>query len=372
MADQISYKDPIWELTPTELNVAYLSLTLTKKEISTALHMSIGTVGSHLGEVYEELGISGDDNDKKRARLKEDFGQIIERMVAEVNEDYQGEYKQRRKEALDRKSDTLQKREAVGAASAKPAMNIPPPAARPIPRPQAQPRRGWIPGIALVIIAVLAISVTCLFVFVRVIPLLGLFPPTTQPGQQSPSQIPVLGSGTASLVASATSVPDQTTTEPSTALPLTETLIPTISPTAVPLPIKEDFSKKYSNLWWVSGDPLVTDHVWSQYSGVLTTEKGSTAIMMIGNTAWTDYLVSLRAYTQGSNQSTIGVRVNDPNNMIILECIGYYCQWVIIYQGQRDVLPGWQTMIFDVNLDITVKGDTFAADATSSSWSDPR
>src|SRR5215207_8993158 len=100
MADSISYENPIWELTPTELNVAYLSLTLTKKEIAARLGMEENTVGTHLTNIFEKLGLSGDPDNEKRLHLVEDFGQDIETIVKEVGEDYTGEYRKRRREAL--------------------------------------------------------------------------------------------------------------------------------------------------------------------------------------------------------------------------------------------------------------------------------
>src|SRR5688572_25586 len=105
MADTISYENPVWELTPTELNVAYLSLTLTKKEIAARLAMDESTVGTHLTNIFEKLDLSGYPDNEKRLHLVEDYGQDIETIVKEVEEDYTGEYRKRRRDALKRKSE---------------------------------------------------------------------------------------------------------------------------------------------------------------------------------------------------------------------------------------------------------------------------
>ena len=142
------------------------------------------------------------------------------------------------------------------------------------------------------------------------------------------------------------------------------TFTPNNPPTAVPLPIREDFSKQYSKLWWVMGDPVITESVpYQYYSGVLTTRPSETATLLIGNTAWTDYFVSLRAAGGGSRSHIlVGVRAIDLNNMVALDCdIGQQCTWIIIYHGERDTLPTQKTMFMRDNFVLTVEGDTFTA-----------
>lgn len=162
-----------------------------------------------------------------------------------------------------------------------------------------------------------------------------------------------------------------TATIESTSTPEIE-LTPTIPPTAVPLPIREDFSKQYSDLWYVSGDPLVTENVQGgnlNYSGVLTTGSSNTATLLIGNTAWHDYVVSLGAYyyslgwTNGLEPIVlIGVRVQDLNNMIGLECkFNNACVWIVIHDGLQDRLPSGAELVIDRLITITVQGDTFTA-----------
>ncbi len=98
---------------------------------------------------------------------------------------------------------------------------------------------------------------------------------------------------------------------------------------------------------------------WGAYSGVLTTDPGATATMLIGNTAWTDYVVSLRAgFPRNDNSLLIGVRAKDPNNMIGLECNGIICSWIIVKDGGRDNLPATSEMHLGI-LSLTVEGNTF-------------
>jgi hypothetical protein len=137
-----------------------------------------------------------------------------------------------------------------------------------------------------------------------------------------------------------------------------------IPPTAVPLPINEDFSKEYSDLWQYFGNPLVTEKIENgQFSGVLTTGWGEVAQLWIGNTAWTNYIVSLTAgFGNGyDHHLLIGFRVADLRNMIALDCNRIrHCAWVIIQDGEREELPTRQEMYFQP-LTISVEGDTFIA-----------
>lgn len=166
---------------------------------------------------------------------------------------------------------------------------------------------------------------------------------------------------TETLLGSPTPV-DTSTPEPSPTLEETAAL--EIPPTAVSLPIREDFSQQYSDLWTVIGNPLVTENIeFGSFSGVLTTGFDDTAKLLIGNTAWTDYLVSVQVSMPfRESYFIIGVRVIDINNMIALECSSYgqICNWAILYQGEREQLPTDRQMGM-LPLTITVQGDTFTA-----------
>ena len=133
-----------------------------------------------------------------------------------------------------------------------------------------------------------------------------------------------------------------------------------IPPTAVPLPIREDFKGQYSDLWWISGNPLIVDNVWSGYDGVATTEKDQYATMSIGNTAWKNYVVTFRAYRLVDiSQLEVGVRVGDLNNMVEIECVPINCHWVIISDGERDQIPGDQAVTDNVTYTFTVQDNSF-------------
>jgi hypothetical protein len=132
-----------------------------------------------------------------------------------------------------------------------------------------------------------------------------------------------------------------------------------IPPTAVPLPIKEDFSTQYSDLWWVSGNPLVVGRVWSPYDGVVTTQQNEYVTLWIGNTAWKNYVVAFRAWRADSSELNVGVRVSDLNNSVQFECIRFNCHWLIISDGARDQIPGEQAVTPDANFTFTVQGDTY-------------
>lgn len=162
-----------------------------------------------------------------------------------------------------------------------------------------------------------------------------------------------------------TSTPESSSTSESSLTP-EETAATEITPVAVELPVHEDFSQQYRKEWRVIGNPFITENIQfadSRFSGVLTTDMGDTATLWIGNTAWTDYLVSLRVSIPfRDNHLRIGLRVKDINNMVALDCGSRYseCSWIIIENGQEDRLPT-ETQLYKDPLTITVQGDTFTA-----------
>lgn len=361
MAKQIPYDDPIWELTPTELNVAYLSLSLSKREIATQLVMSENTVGTHLTNIYDNFGLSGLLDEEKRAQLKEKYGPTIERMVAEVQGDYQVEYKKRRKEALARQAEVARRTQEAEVPPVRPRMNEAPPDPRT--QPQSQPRgvNRQVPFLA--ILGLLG----CLFV-------MGASWIIWQTINQQPPPIPSSTSTSGPQVPTTTPQPSPTsqpTTTPESS-PTPEELLPEVSPTPqvsptpLSLPIREDFSEKYGDLWLESGNPIVVESIpFGRYKGVLTTDEGQTAKLFIGNTAWTDYIVTLTMrMPRIDNHLLIGVRVKDPNNMIALDCTnGYICAWVVRSDGVWDRTPTEKWMVYDT-FTITVQGDKFIAVAS--------
>jgi hypothetical protein len=152
------------------------------------------------------------------------------------------------------------------------------------------------------------------------------------------------------------------TSAPSATTPPTVSPTSGVPPTAVPLPIKEDFSKNYSDLWTVIGNPLVTEKgPLGYYSGVLTAKLYDPSSMFIGNTAWSDYVISIRAYDVViiGYELTIGIRVKDRNNMIALECTSPGCSWSVIDEGKHETLLTNQDAWMSKNFTLTVRGDTF-------------
>jgi len=365
MADQIPYESPIWELTATELNVAYLSLTLTKREIASRLAMTESTVGTHLTHLFEKLGLAGFPDDQKRSLLKDNFGLTLEQLVAEVQEDYQDEYRRRRKEALEKKAEIAGRRQTAKIPAFQPTMQERPPE----PRTQSETRRGGLPRIAWFIAGFLVLFGLCSLFGINFI--WGLLNQTATNAPQANTQVATNSTAISSV---ATQNPIQPTEPAKTATftspPPTDTLTstPAVLPTAVPLPIREDFSKAYSELWQIMGDPFVAEAApgnyadYRGYRGILTAKADETTSIQIGNTAWTDYVVSLReAPTNFSyDKFAIGIHVIDLNNMIIFECDSR-CDWVVIYKGERDVLLPDQEMFLSEYFILTVQGDTFVA-----------
>lgn len=185
--------------------------------------------------------------------------------------------------------------------------------------------------------------------------LLATFAPTqqvttpTKPPQSASTVVPTL-----------TPVDSPTPTDiPSPTL----TYTPEVHPTAFPLPIKENFNQQYSDLWTVSGDPIVAKSIHYDYDGVLTTRQGGRASISIGNTAWTNYAVTFRSDWLGGGEGfiTIGVRMTDLNNMIQLACRFETCDWIVVYQGEHDVIQTQQSFWMRQNVIVSAEGDTFTA-----------
>jgi hypothetical protein len=162
-------------------------------------------------------------------------------------------------------------------------------------------------------------------------------PPTTTPrvtSQQSIVNTQTMPVATQSVTLAVK--PDITATL--TSAPPTDTSVPTVSPTAIPLPIIEDFKKPMSKLWQITGDPiLTTTNTSMDYDGVLTTSKGQYASIAIGNTAWSDYVIHIRAFNEVGN-IFLGFRVKDLNNMLAIECEAWNCNWVVIENGAKEII----------------------------------
>ena len=234
--------------------------------------------------------------------------------------------------------------------------------------PQNQPRnRFWLLASALLCIACIAVA---WFATDRFLPLFTASPTSTPTftvtftPMDAPTNTPPISLPTETPPVSST--PADTFTPEASQTP-EETATSTIPPMPLTSRIREDFSHPYSELWWVSGEPLVTESIMGGlYSGVLTTQEGQTATLLIGNTAWTNYAVSFAAkiwnQTSEGTHLFIGLRVIDLNNMIGLDCeSAYLCTWVVIYQGEWDKLPTTEVFYTEQPVTITVDGDTFTA-----------
>lgn len=96
MSDQISEKDRVWELTPTEFKVAHLSLHLSRRGIAESLVLTTHTVSTHLKHIFEKLELRGEDKDQ-RLRLRSRYGDIIETIfMEELHKNYYNYEKQKR------------------------------------------------------------------------------------------------------------------------------------------------------------------------------------------------------------------------------------------------------------------------------------
>jgi hypothetical protein len=160
-----------------------------------------------------------------------------------------------------------------------------------------------------------------------------------------------------------TEVNEQTTALPTDTPGPSQTPAPTLTATAestpvsIPLPVKENFNVQFSGIWSISGDPFVTTSSYYMYDGVLVARRDQNAAIWVANTDWTDYVILTRAdATLNNGELTIGFRVKDLNNMIMLECT-FRCSWVIIKDGKRDLLVESFSISTTSGLTFRIKGD---------------
>ena len=352
MSYQIPPDDPIWDLTPTELNVAYLSLTLKKGEIATRLQMGESTVGTHLTNIFSALGLTGIPDEDKRPLLKQRYGRTIERLVSEVQEDYEGEYKKRRKEALAKRDELRRQQQSVRVPTDPSGMDETPPAPRarfPIPL-------GALGGRDFLVLAIGFVA--GIIVGGVLFGGGGLRPtdgdPTAISTHTVSSNLPPSRTPTSNV----SPTPENTATPEISPTP-ENTATPEITLTPVPLPIREDFNERISPLWTESGDPVFVGG--TRYrDGVFTTRADTMASLSIGNTAWKDLIITTRADTVGGNQLIeFSVRVVNINQRIILSCKSEICSWIVVFEGERDVVQADtdRTLDFGGDMTIVVQGD---------------
>lgn len=142
------------------------------------------------------------------------------------------------------------------------------------------------------------------------------------------------------------------------------TFTPGIPPTPVPLPIRENFSKQYSDLWRVSGEPFLSAGDTMNYDGVLTVKFDETGSIWIENSGWTDYIVLTSISSRaGDPVFTLGVRVKDLNNMVAFKC-DFSCSWIVVKDGITDELLTSQSMDTEGEFKISAEGDSFIATGT--------
>jgi hypothetical protein len=182
---------------------------------------------------------------------------------------------------------------------------------------------------------------------------------TLRRNDESPAPIPPISPTIFPTQETQIPVPSITDVVSATLEPSPTTSIP---PTAVPLPIREDFSTGYSDLWTVVGNPVIT-------GDVLTSRPGESITFLIGNTGWKNYVVSLKAnLLTGADpwpSLFIGVRVIDLNNMIGLDCTYFNeCTWVVIRKGGQDRLPITDNMVTSEGLTITVQDNVITAQSS--------
>src|SRR5688572_9409828 len=129
-----------------------------------------------------------------------------------------------------------------------------------------------------------------------------------------------------------TPVPDDSTPLAVTSTPrITDTAEPTqpptdtpIPPTAVPFPIRVDFNDPIQPFWVTGGSPIFASAESRGYGfdGVFTAPAETPASLFVGNSAWTDYVVSYRAngVPGGQIRHEVSVRMKDMNNRVVLFC----------------------------------------------------
>jgi outer membrane biosynthesis protein TonB len=358
----ISSDHPIWALTPTELLIAYLSLTKTKAEIADYVRIQEGTVGDHLTSIYAKLGLSENDDDVKRSLLDLRFRQVLDAIVQEIDEKYTSP-NEKIKALRNIKTEAVKQKKKAPPERQQPKMSEPPPPARPRTEPRPNLGRRRIILITLVGGGLLVLIGVCVIGLIRPIAL-ALIRTETPPTQTAPSRVIT---NTQQVVLTDTAIRTPTDLLVSTGTFTSEaptlTATPEVLPTAIPLPIREDFSEKYSDLWWVSGNPIISENIaFGDYSGVLTTNQHETATLLIGNESWSDYVVSTRVrMPRTDNHLLIGVRVKDLNNMLALDCAYSTCSWVIFYEGEPENLSNTLSSMYFDPLTLTVEGDKITA-----------
>jgi hypothetical protein len=132
-----------------------------------------------------------------------------------------------------------------------------------------------------------------------------------------------------------------------------------VFPTAIPMPIIENFNKPWNDSWQATGDPILTTAKFgAPFDGVLTTVPGHFATMAVGNRAWTDYIIHIRGYI-GDGQFFFGFRVKDLNNMLGIDCDSFACNWVAIRNGTKEVLHKVEDIDFVPEFTLNVEGESF-------------
>jgi hypothetical protein len=144
---------------------------------------------------------------------------------------------------------------------------------------------------------------------------------------------------------------------PELSLTANVTFTPGIPPTAVPLPIIENFIEPISDVWQTTGDPYTASAITdTTYNGVLVSQKDTYATLQVGNTAWTDYVIHIKSRPlQG--EMILGFRVKDPNNMLAIHCFNYTCNWEVYKDGILEVLRPADGSFEDLTL--SIKGNNF-------------
>ena len=352
MADQIPYDNRIWDLTPAELKVAYLSLTLnSKREIAEKLDRSESAVGTHLTRIYEKLGLGAVDKDLKRQHLKDNFGKAIETLYGLYGND-EDIYREKQDKALAKRKETEQQNQSTRTPRVRSGMNNAPPEPM-IPIPftrEALVRRDLIMMVIGFTAGVFLIGLLFRGDELRPTNTVGptaVFTNTAFAQPPTPTQAP----------------PTKTFTPEHTATP-EDTATPEITPTPIPFPGRENFNVQYSSSWEPFGDPFLSTgtRTWGT-DGILTVREDTTGGLEIGNIGWTDYVVSLSARNFGGNpyKFEISVRMKNLDNRIILSCDSLECGWIVVHEGRYDVLSEPQRMDLWRSFTMTVQGNTFSA-----------